>query len=93
MIVGILRLDLMIRGAHSLKEKRRAVKGYKDRIRVRYNVSIAEVGDHDFYQRADLAVVCVGTDVGYVQGLLQKVVNQVPYVRDLELIDFDIEIL
>ena len=93
MIVGLLHLDLMIRGARSLKDKRRAVKSYKDRIRSKFNVSIAEVGDHELYQRADVAVACVGTDVPFVQSVLQKVVNQVPYTRDLELIDSYVEIL
>jgi len=93
MIVGLLHLDLMIRGARSLKEKRRAVKSYKDRIRSRFNVSIAEVGDHELYQRADVAVACVGTDVAFVQSVLQKIVNQVPYTKDLELIDSFVEIL
>jgi uncharacterized protein len=93
MVVGLLQLDLMIRGACSLKDKRRAVKSYKDRIRARFNVSIAEVGDNEIYRRADIAVACVSNDAVFVQSVLQKVVNQVPYVRDLELIDYDIEIL
>lgn len=93
MVVGLLQLDLMIRGARSLKEKRRAVKSYKDRVRSRFNVSISEVGDHELYQRAAIAVTAVGTDVSYVEGLLQRVVNQIPYTRDLELIDQYIEIL
>jgi uncharacterized protein YlxP (DUF503 family) len=93
MVLGLLELDLMIRGARSLKEKRRAVKSYKDRIRARFNVSIAEVGDQDLYQRADIAVACVGTDVAFVQSVLQRVTNQVAFIRDLELIDHSIEIL
>ncbi len=93
MVVGLLQLDLMIRGARSLKEKRRAVKSYKDRVRSRFNVSISEVGDHELYQRAAIAVAAVGTDVSYVEGLLQRVVNQIPYTRDLELLDQYIEIL
>jgi len=93
MVVGLLQLDLMIRGARSLKEKRRAIKSYKDRIRARFNVSIAEVGDHELYQRAEVAVACVGTDVPFVQSVLQKVTNLVPYVRNLELVDHYIEIL
>lgn len=93
MVLGLLELDLMIRGARSLKDKRRAVKSYKDRIRARFNVSIAEVSDHELYQRAGLAVACVGTDVAFVQSVLQRVANQVAYVRDLELIDQSIEIL
>ena len=93
MIVGAALIELHVHGSRSLKQKRGVVQSIKQRVRNQFNVSIAEVGDHEFYQRADLAVACVGTDVPYVQGLLQKVVNQVPYVRDLELIDFDIEIL
>ena len=93
MVVGVLQLDLMIRGACSLKDKRRAVKSYKDRIRAKFNVSIAEVGDHELYRRTGIAVACVGPDTAFVQSVLQKVVNQVPYVRDLELVDYDLEIL
>ncbi|MEO6437157.1 MAG: DUF503 family protein, partial [Tepidisphaeraceae bacterium] len=43
MIVGILRLDLSIDDAFTLKDKRSAVKSLKDRLSHRFNVSVAEV--------------------------------------------------
>ena len=45
MVVGVLRLTLVIPGARSLKEKRHALRKVVDRVRARYNVGIAEVGN------------------------------------------------
>ncbi|HOJ69456.1 MAG TPA: DUF503 domain-containing protein, partial [Candidatus Hydrogenedentes bacterium] len=43
----MLHLDLLIPGAVSLKEKRRVVKSLKDRLRGRFNCSVAETAWHD----------------------------------------------
>jgi uncharacterized protein YlxP (DUF503 family) len=60
--VGILRLSLHLPGAHSLKDKRKVVRSYKDRVRSRLQLSIAEVGDADRLQLATLAVVAVSPE-------------------------------
>jgi len=44
MIVGLLTIDLAIFEAQSLKDKRRVIRGLKERIRGRFNVSVAEIG-------------------------------------------------
>ena len=51
----VLRLE----AAQSLKEKRFVVKSVKERLRQRFNVSLAEVGEHDSWRLAELAVVTV----------------------------------
>ena len=60
--VTILYIEMMIPHAQSLKDKRRAVRGLKDRISNRFNASVAEVGYLDKWQRAVLAVCLVGND-------------------------------
>jgi hypothetical protein len=45
MYIGVLRLVFQIPGAASLKDRRRVVKSFKDRVKARFPVSIAEVGD------------------------------------------------
>mgnify|MGYP000980448823 CR=1 FL=1 len=72
MVVGVLRLKLMIPGAHSLKDKRRALRGLKDRLRAQHNVSVAEVDAHDVWQTAVLGVAAVGVDRASAEGALDR---------------------
>ncbi len=73
MRVGILRVDLQILGATSLKEKRRVLRSLKDRLLSRFNVSVAEVGSQDLWQRAELGVALVSLDAKGADAALQKI--------------------
>lgn len=75
MHVGLLEVSLLIRESRSLKDKRRVVRSIKDRVRANLNVSIAEVGDADLRQRADLAAVTVSSDRGHAESVLQDVLK------------------
>ncbi len=59
MYVGILITRLRIDQAYSLKDKRQVVRSLTDRLRKRHNISIAEVGDRDLWNIADLGVSMV----------------------------------
>ena len=93
MTVGILQIALMVREAHSLKEKRRVVKSLKDRLRQAFNISIAEVGSQDAWQAADLGVAFVGTDPRFVNQVLSQVMNKIEENPAVEVIDHQMEIL
>ena len=93
MNVGILQVALLVRSAHSLKEKRRVVKSLKERLRQAFNVSIAEVGSQDVWQSADLGVAAVGTDAKFVNQVLSQVMNRIEAERDVEIVDSQMEIL
>lgn len=79
MYTGILRLEVTIPDAMSLKDKRRAVKSVKDRISHRFNVSVAEVDALDLLRSAVIGVAMVSNDQSHVNGALDQVVN---YVRN-----------
>ncbi len=89
--VGLLTVEIMIPESGSLKDKRRAVKGLKDRIRTRFNVSVAEVGETELWQRATLGVACVSGDKSYISGVLDKVVDQIRSNSSVELLDYTTE--
>jgi len=93
MVVGLLRVELRIGDSQSLKEKRRALKSLKDRLRQSFNVSIAETGDQDVWQRAEFGVACVGTEAAGVNRCLSLVVEAVERDRAAELIHYELEIL
>ena len=93
MVVGLLRLDLRVPGAQSLKDKRSVVKRLKDQLRGRFNLAVAEVEANDLWQRAALGLCTVGEDRAYVQGLLGRVTQWVRATRLVELIRIDEEYL
>ena len=88
---GLLHLRLNVVQATSLKDKRRVVKSFKDRVRNRYNVSIAEVDGLDNHRLAVLAVAAVSNDRRYTESVLQKIVNAAASHRDMILIDQEIQ--
>ncbi|HUS91024.1 MAG TPA: DUF503 domain-containing protein [Phycisphaerae bacterium] len=83
--LGLVHLEFHVAQAASLKDKRRLVKGFKDRIASRFNVSIAEVDALNDRRRAVLAVAMVGNDRRYVEGALQQIANAAASHRDLVL--------
>jgi uncharacterized protein YlxP (DUF503 family) len=73
--VGIARLTLFIGGSHSLKDKRMVLRRVKDLVREKFNVSIAEVGANDLWQRAVLGIAAVGNERRFVEAALDEVVG------------------
>ncbi len=80
MPIAYCTLELFLPYSHSLKEKRMVLRKAQDRLRARFNFSIAEVGYQDLWQRAKLAAVTVGSD----NAVLERVMRQ--FVRDAESI-------
>ena len=93
MIVGTVEIRLFLHDARSLKDKRRVLSSLKDRIRAKFNVSVAEVDDQDFMQSATLAAAQVSNDSRYVNGALDKLVDMVRRFPGVRLVDYHMDIL
>ncbi len=85
MVVGVLKVDVFIGEAESLKDRRRVVKGVCDRVRARYNVAIAEVDGRDLWQRCTFGVACVSNEAKVVDSVLSRVVRDIEREADLEI--------
>lgn len=88
MFVGIVRIELHIPAARSLKEKRSVVKSLKERIRHRVQAAVAEVDHQDLWQRAALGVAVVSGESRQIDELLQTVRNLVEGTFEAELLDW-----
>lgn len=97
MFVGVLRLTLHLPDPGSLKSKRHLVRSAIDRVKAKFNVSIAEVGANDLWQRSVLGVSAVGNDHAFVNESLDKVADFVASMhggqiqvtaRDLEIVSY-----
>lgn len=84
MVVGICRVDFLIHDNHSLKGKRQVVKSLIQRLKNRFNISIAEVDDNDLWQKGRIGFCFVGNDKRYVNSMLDKTLD---YIRGLNLVD------
>ncbi len=91
MVVGLLRIEIHVPRAQSLKEKRSALKSLKDQMRGRFNIAVAEVDPNEKWQRATIGVSTVGEGRRYVQGLLSQVIEWLRTIRFVELIRIEEE--
>ena len=75
--VGVLRLVLVVPGSRSLKDKRRAIHQVRDRVRSRYELSVAEVGYLENHMRSVMAIAMVSSDQRLVQSTLDSLVHEI----------------
>ncbi len=93
MFVGVARIVLQIPGARSLKDRRRVVKGLKDRARAKLPVSIAEIGDLERHQVATLGVSVVSNDARRCSEVLAHVATLAGSAHDALVADVATEIV
>lgn len=62
MWIAVVRIDLLVPGSRSLKDRRQAVRSLKERLRGRYDVACAEVGDVESWNRASLGIAAVANE-------------------------------
>jgi hypothetical protein len=92
MVIGVCTVVLLIPGSASLKDKRRAVKSLKDRLHNEFNLSAAEVGDLELWQRATLGLAVVANDPAHCDQVLAKAVDMIRRDNAVELLDYQTEI-
>ena len=89
--IGVLTLDIHIEDAHSLKDKRHVVKGLKDRLRSRFNVSVAEIDAQEMWQRGVVAAVTVSGDRKRAEAVLQSVEREAENILGGMLVGSEVE--
>ena len=89
--MGLVELHLPDVG--SLKGKRHALKGLKERVRARYEVSVAEIDHHDLWQRATLGLACISHDAQHARAVVSKAMEFIEEHVEGQVIDTAVEIL
>ena len=87
--VALLSIELHIPYAQSLKDKRQQVRGLKDRIRTKFNASVAEVAYQDKWQRSVIAVCLVGSDKRQLESSCTKIANLCQEFTEILITTFD----
>lgn len=93
MFIGVARIVLQIPGARSLKDRRRVVKSFKDRVRARLPVSVAEVGDVELRQVATLGLCVVSGDASRCREVLSSAASIAGGLGDALVADVATEVV
>ncbi len=93
MTIGVLYLDFLVPDARSLKDKRRVIKGLKDRMRARFNCSVAEIEYQDVWTRCRLAACVLSGDSQHANTQLNEIASFAERQFGAELADYRIEML
>src|SRR5690349_16571553 len=93
MFVCVARLTLQIPESGSLKAKRQVLRRCTDRVKARFNVSVAEVDDNELWQRATLALAVVGNERKHVNEMMEKIIHYVEEMYVAPLISREMETL
>lgn len=93
MIIGTCTITLRISWASSLKEKRMVVKSLIDRMKNKFNISVAEVEQQDNHKIAVIGFACVTNETQHANSMIDKVINFVENNTEAEIEDAFIEIL
>lgn len=93
MFVGAAIVELHLHGCQSLKQKRGIVRSIVGRVRNRFNVSVAEVGGQDKWQRCQLGFSAAGGDATVVRRVLDRATTYVEELHLAEVLSVDIEVM
>ena len=94
MNVGVCKIRLRLPENLSLKGKRQVLKSIINRVKNKFNVSVAEVDDNDLWQLATLGICYVSNDKRHTNEVLSKVVDSIVNGRfEVEILDYEIEIV
>jgi uncharacterized protein YlxP (DUF503 family) len=93
MVLGIAVITLRLHECRSLKAKRRSVKSIIQKIRNSFNISIAEVGSNEIYQKAEIGIALVGNDRQLMNSKIDKLLNLIDDIGLAEIVDTEMEII
>ncbi len=91
--IGVVRVRLRL-PSRTLKEKRTIVKSVVERLRQRYNASVAEIDDLDDVATATIAAAVISNDARHADEQVQEIARAIEAWRlDAELLEVETELV
>ncbi|MCI8865705.1 MAG: DUF503 domain-containing protein [Lachnospiraceae bacterium] len=90
--VAVLTIKLHAPWVHSLKEKRMAVKSLLAKVKNKFSVSVAEVGDQDIHQSIRIGVAAIVPHRAQADRVMDEIVNFVERNTEAEIVEEEREI-
>ena len=94
MNVGVAKVSLRLPENMSLKGKRQVLKSITSRVRDKFDVAVAEIGNNDSWRLATVGICCISNNKRHTNQVLSRVVNFIEGARfEAEILDYEIEII
>jgi len=91
--VGICTIELQLNAVNSLKGKRRIIKSVIEKIKNRYNVSVAEVDKQQNFRSAAIGLSKVSNDSSVIHRDFMSIINYIDDYSEAVIFDYNIEII
>ena len=92
MIIGSCKVYLEAEWVFSLKDKRMIVKSLVEKIRHKFNVSVAEVENNDIHKSIVIGIACVTNETSHADSIINNVINFIENNTDAVIVDVITEI-
>lgn len=86
MFVAVLRFELFVPESASLKSKRMVLNSIKQRIRNKFNVSVAEIDNNDKWQRISLGVSMISNERKFIEKAMSEIVKMMDNDNRIEIL-------
>jgi uncharacterized protein len=93
MVVGTLKIEFMLFDNRSLKGKRKVVRSMVDKVKAKFNVSIAEVGANDKWQKIELGISAVGNDRRHIDSSLNHILSFLDALCLAQIVNTEMDII
>jgi uncharacterized protein YlxP (DUF503 family) len=93
MIVGILEFEIRIHSSNSLKEKRLVLKSLKDRLKNKFNLSVAELDFQEKWQRSKIGIAVIGNQHSFVENSLHQIFQFIDNADSFEITTYNFDYL
>lgn len=89
--IGVLYVRLFIGQAQSLKEKRSVIKPLKERIKAKFNVSVAELDGQDKWQVCLLGCALIANDQRFIDSQFSHILSFIDGYHAVNVCDQQVE--
>jgi hypothetical protein len=93
MIVCSCEIEILIYESNSLKEKRQVIKSIIERIKAKFNASVAEVGYNELWNRSVLGVAVVSNNKRMCDASISKIISFIDNDERVEILNCYKEII
>jgi uncharacterized protein YlxP (DUF503 family) len=91
LIIGTGKVYLYASWVHSLKEKRSIVKSLINKVKHKFNVSIAEIENLDMHQSIVIGIACVSNSSKHANICIQNVIEYIEQNTDAVIENIEVE--
>ena len=89
--IVLISFEVLVEGSSSLKMKRGVINRIRDRIRARYNASVAEIGYLDKWQRAAMGVTLISNEKRKLQKDVDAIQTMLVSFTDMSVNNVSVE--